>query len=536
MSLTAPAPAAELARSPAARVVGALAARDGLFCTHFEHREALPLPEHWEVRDRPDLGPYPWDEDGGWRQGHLPETKFRSFRLDRRIASFHPLHGPKWGAHELCHALVGFGWAPGMSALWHATAARLAEVLPVALWYFYDEAGLRRCPLHVGGGPLFGRRCRDCEQAAESPHTETIVDESWHHRGRDYVERELDAAAKTLRTGQVHPHRFATLDLSTDGLAYVAAHGPVLMSDAFAEWTARFLGGESDGHHDSIDGLVARVRAVADALAGGPLPPPVHGGARRAAQDVGWRLLALMEDVEGEAHAELAGMVERLAGAQDLPGIAQTIDDYIALHEDWVLPAPETLFAVGYPLPRGMGSSTAQLGAGLASGLPTVWAELGEARDELVASFVGSDPLERRPLARRFADWLGAQDHPLASLARFEAALTHPAANDPAERSLEDAPVRPGPLRRTRGVEVVRLENPVQVEGGLGVEVPEDGGWVAVVRRGDQTDVEALEHDEAQALLKADQPVVPDELGLEDGGRLLRGRGLLSAVAWRAAY
>lgn len=536
MSLSVPAPAGELTRSPAARVVGALAARDGLFCTHFEHRQAMPLPEHWEVRDRPDLGPYPWDEDGGWRQGHLPETKFRSFRLDRRIASFHPLHGPKWGAHELCHALVGFGWSPGVSALWHATAARLAEVLPVALWYFYDEAGLRRCPLHAEGGPLFGRRCLDCEHAAENTDIESTVDESWHRRGRAYVEREIDAAAKTLRTGQVLPSRFATLDLSTDGLAYVAAHGPVLMSDAFAEWVARFLDGESDGHHNSIDGLVARVRAVADALAGGPLPAPVHGGERRAAQDVGWRLLALMEDVEGEAHAELARMVERLATAQDLAGIGRTIDDYTTLHEDWVLPSPEAVFAVGYPLPQGHGTSTAQLGAGLASGLPSVWSALGDGREALVARFATSDPLERRPLARRFADWLGAQHHPLTSLARFEAALTHPAANDPAERSLEDTPVRQGPLRRTRGVEVVRLERPVQVEGGLGVEVPEDGGWVAVVRRGAETNVEALDQAEAIALLKADQPVAPDELDLEDSGRLLRGRGLLSAVAWRAAY
>ena len=100
--------AGELERSVAARSVGRMASASGLFAAHFEHRLEMPLPDWWCVSDA-DLGPYPWASEGAWRGGSLNETKFRVFRLDRRIASFHPGHAAKWGAHELCHGLVGFG-------------------------------------------------------------------------------------------------------------------------------------------------------------------------------------------------------------------------------------------------------------------------------------------------------------------------------------------------------------------------------------------------------------------------------------------
>ena len=120
-------PDAEFTRSDAARAVRRMADASGLFAAHFEHRLELELPEWWCVPDA-DLGPYPWEMPQPWQSGGLHETKFRTFRLDRRVASFHPLHAPKWGAHELCHGLVGFGWKPGASMLWLATAARLAEL------------------------------------------------------------------------------------------------------------------------------------------------------------------------------------------------------------------------------------------------------------------------------------------------------------------------------------------------------------------------------------------------------------------------
>ena len=158
-------PVAELTRSTAARRVAELASESELVVSCFEHRVRLPLPERWCPDDRPDLG-----EPPGWEAGVLPEAKYQSFCHDRRVASFHPGHRAKWMTHELCHGLVGFAWRPDASILFHALAARLAEVLPVALWYFFDEIDLLRCPRHVGSGALFDLLCPACEALAGTAH------------------------------------------------------------------------------------------------------------------------------------------------------------------------------------------------------------------------------------------------------------------------------------------------------------------------------------------------------------------------------
>ena len=230
------APEAELDRSPAARRVGTLAAASGLRLAHWEHRVQLEQPEGWQPVNRPDLG-----QPSTWVDGVLPETKFRTFRLDRRIGSFNPSHRAKWTAHELLHGLVGFGWRPDGTALFHATAARLSEVLPVALWYFFDEAGLARCDRHTGQGPLFGTFCPACERAAQQgPAAGT--DPELVEQGRAFVQRELDACDKSARTGRVWPNRWATIDLSSDGLAYAASHMAALCrTRSFARWVAGVL-------------------------------------------------------------------------------------------------------------------------------------------------------------------------------------------------------------------------------------------------------------------------------------------------------
>ena len=150
------APTHELLRSPAAQRIGILAAQSGLLLSHFETRLDLEWPEEWEPHNRPDLG-----QPQRWKGGVLPETKYRSFSHDRIIGSFHPSHRAKWTAHELCHGLVGFAWSPNFNRFHHALAARVSEVLPVALYYFFDEAGLRRCPDHAERSAwhlLFGLR------------------------------------------------------------------------------------------------------------------------------------------------------------------------------------------------------------------------------------------------------------------------------------------------------------------------------------------------------------------------------------------
>ena len=280
------APPSELSRSPAAARIGELAAASGLFLSHFEQRWEPEWPEPWNPQGRPDLG-----ERAGWVHGVLPETKFRTFQLDRLIGSLHPAHRAKWTAHELSHGLVGFAWKPGATPLWRATAARIAELLPVTLWYFLDEAGLQRCPDHAGGGPLFGTHCPACEDAARrGPVPADATD--WHARARAYVEAELAAVAETRRLGRPVSHRHATLVLCSDGLAYEAAHGARVESAAFHSWVERFCE-EGDGWHASLDALEARVLALLDDLTGGPAAAPWTGGRERwIAQDLGWRLSA----------------------------------------------------------------------------------------------------------------------------------------------------------------------------------------------------------------------------------------------------
>lgn len=482
----------EVDRSVAARAIGRMASASGLFCAHFEHRLELPLPEWWQVPDA-DLGPYPWEAGGGWRAGTLHETKFRTFRLDRRIGSFHPAHAAKWSTHELCHGLIGFGWRPGASALWLATAARLAELVPVALWYFFDEAGLARCPRHAGQGALFGPACPDCEDRArrQPGAADGAGVRRWRQRGRTFVEDEIDAAWRTLSTGIPVSNRYGTLDLCTDGLAYTRAHGPVFADPVFAEWVERFYTVDR-GWHDDLDSLVGRCRDVVAAVCDEGDAPPLAGHAgTRVAQDLGWRFMQLRAEVEGEVDGELERLVSGLAEAAGatLPearsGIAAVIADYEALFDSYVLPPPADLFAVGYPLPGGYGTSVAQLAAGIEDTLPLTRARLGADFETVVERWARADRWQRCGVGDRFAAWARDRLEPaIADQAALEAALVHVAAPDPAAVTLgaaaaEDA--RWVPVRNSRRVRISHDvgTDPEHPGTGAPFEAPV---WVCVVR------------------------------------------------------
>jgi len=534
------APLAELSRTASARAIARMAHASGLRLAHFEHRFAMPLPEEWEVNDV-DLGPYAWSAEGGWRPGTLPETKFRSFRLDRRIGSFHPSHGGKWTVHELCHGLVGFGWRPDTSPLWMATAARLAELVPVALWYFFDEAGALRCPRHAGGGALFGVTCPDCERighAGAGPEFgEDARMERWYRQGRTFVEAEIDAAWRTLASGIPISNRHGTLDLSTDGLAYVRAHGPVLNSPVFGAWVERFCR-EDAGWHADLESLVARARDVVAAIGGEGDGPPLEGESGLwKLQDVGWRLLQLRVEVDGEAGDAITAMVDRLAAAVDGGdadnALADVISEYTLLHDDVYVPPPGELFAVGYPLPHGHGSSVEQLAAGIATTLPATWGCLGADALDVVAEWAAADPWERRGIGDRFADW--ARDHlPLvhAERACLEAALVHVEAPDLAARALDGLAPRSGERRRSRHVRVVQVSHDVAADPDApGTGEPLDGPtWLAVVRDLDGGR-EVLALTDAQGVVLADDGVVEPEPGDPELG-VLDEAGLLAPVAW----
>lgn len=402
-------PAHETTRSVAASRVAGPAAEEGLLLFHFEHRALLDVPGPWQRRA--DDGALP-----RWSQGVLPEPKYGAFRHDQGIGSFHPGHRAKWSTHELCHGLVGTAWRPGASRLFHATAGRLSELVPVVLWYTLDEIGLRRCPRHTS--PLYRTHCPACERAAAQGAGPVDVDSARRHlkAARDFVEQELDAVARTRRTGSPVHHVHGSLDLCSDGLAYAASHGPRLESPGFSMWAERYLG-PSVGGYDALEALQDRVVAVFLHLAAGE-PLPARGAVRKdwVHQDVAGRVL---QGLHGDGEACLP-IWEHLDDG-DVEGTIRTYAD-VAGRVGGQHPAD--VFAPGYHLLEGVGRSIEQVEEGLGTVVPMTMQLAEDAELDLVEPFVLDDAAARVPLGLRFASWLGAHAAPhVVALARYEALL-----------------------------------------------------------------------------------------------------------------
>ncbi len=460
-------PAGELARSPAAHRVAELAAQSGLFLFHYEHRAHLELPEAWVPAGQPELASPPT-----WDGGVLPERKYQSFRHDLPLGGYHPGHRAKWSTHELCHGLVGFAWKPDASPLFLATAGRLAELLPVVLWYGLDEAFLRRCPDHRGRGALFRELCPRCEAlaaaTAEDPDAERHLE-----MARAFLDGELAAIARTRREGRPVAWHHATLNLCSDGLAYAAAHGSRLCSPEFARYIEAF-GVAGAAWHTSLDELEERVVAVARAICGADLDPhvptPEHGRWLWTLQDLGWRLIQIRAQTEGDAATQLDRIIADLADAvpeaheRGAAAVVQAHQAYTELFDSWFVPSPTDVFAVGYPLPDGLGSSVSQLEAGIRSAMPLTTAVLESDLGTYSAWLAQHDDWARRPLAERFASML---DGPVGALAQLEAAVGAPVTRDPHAVSLGTQGER---FRLARGCRILDLELDA-VELAEGVEL-----------------------------------------------------------------
>jgi hypothetical protein len=402
-------PRHETTRSVAAARVARAAAAEGLLLFHFEHRALLEVPASWQRRA--DDGALP-----RWSQGVLPEPKYGAFRHDQGVGSFHPGHRAKWATHELCHGLVGTAWHPGASRLFHATAGRLAELVPVVLWYTLDEIGLRRCPRHTG--PLFRAHCPACERAAAegAGPVDPAAARRQLERARDYVERELAAVAQTRRSGVPVHHVHGSLDLCSDGLAYSAAHGPRLDSPGFAAWAERYLE-PTLGGYEALEALEARAVEVFLHLATGRALP------ERGATRGGW----VRQDLSGRVLQGLHGDAEPCAPVWDCldqDDLEGAIRAYAEAADACGGEHPADVFASGYPLLPGVGRSLEQVEEGLASVVPMTLQLAEDAELDLVEAFVDADPPARVPLGLRFAAWLEGRAVPhVVALARYEAML-----------------------------------------------------------------------------------------------------------------
>lgn len=411
------APARDFQRSPVAARIGRLAAAEGAFCFHFEHRAHLELPDSWIAAGREDDA-----EPQTWTNGQLAERKYQSFRHDLMIGSFHPGHRGKWTTHELCHMLVGFAWRPDATPLFHATAARLAELLPVVLYYFLDEVRLDRCPAHDRGGALYRALCTDCESLAAPRPVDVDVDSILLGEGLRFIDRELAAIARSRREGLALPHRHGSLELASDGLAYARSHAKRLDSPAFRDWVALF-GSAADGLSNTLDDLEARcIQILRALLLDAPCPPRADRDPQRwARQDLAMRLLQVREDTEGTAAKALSQLAADVAAGAPFSSLR---DRYDELGEEYVLPSVETMWAVGYPIAEETGRDALQIGEGLRSAAPLTIELLGATGVDLLPTFCRGDLADRQPIGARFSQWLSAHHPgPAAELAAFEFAV-----------------------------------------------------------------------------------------------------------------
>jgi hypothetical protein len=382
------------------------------------------------------------------------------------VGSFHPGHRSQWAAHELCHRLVGFAWRPGAAPLFHVLAARLSELLPTAVWYFFEEAHLRRCRAHTGQGPIFGAYCEACERVGRTPSPapgeDADADENRERAlaaGLRFMDRELAAVARSRRTGRCEPNGWATLQLSTDALAYTAAHLERLHAPEMHEFVEHFFP-PGTGLHDSLDALEARVLAVRDALLEDrPVPVWAVTADRWMRQDLAWRLLVVRAECDPEdgAHPALSRLLVALAAGRP---VAEIHAGYVEVHRDFVLPEPDDVFAVGYDLEELQGRSVRQVTEGLESVVPNTLALLdADETPGVVAEFLAADvDGARGPLARRFAAHLRAhRPGPVADLATYESVLAHPRTSDPEAATLGVAGARDKRRRRSEAFEILRF-------------------------------------------------------------------------------
>lgn len=561
------APWQDLARSPAALRVARLAERRGLFLFDYEQRVELELPEAWHPVGRPDLGVT--GVPAGWERGVRGESKYLSFRHEVLLGSLHAGHRAKWSTHELCHGLVGFCWKPDGSTLYHALAARLAEVLPVALWYFFDEAHATRCARHATQtevGPGFCLRCEQRQARAEltpetpldvldgqpGPHRTSSVwgddpaQAAWTQRGLDFVRRELDAVRRSVESGQpvFTPH--GAIDLMTDGIQYAAAHGPRLRAPETASAMAHAFSPGTPGVFSDLLTFADHVERLAGFVAGVDPTWPVLAGnqAELAASDLVLRLMQVAADTDGECFAALTGLAAELGAQQNGAGVSQAIAAYEALFEDFELPEASDVFAVGYALPSGHGFGVEQVAEGLGSALGATMETLREGGETetfaLVRAFCASNAPSRAPLAERFVQFLSAgeassQRRELVGLASLEAAIASVAPPDPVELGLGLDGALAETLALASGVALVR---PGFDAGGLLMHGAADpkGPRSFLVRRDAADEVglvalsEALAERLAAGPLGAAQVVAEAERDAEL--RALLDEGLLVADRW----
>jgi hypothetical protein len=412
-------PEYELNRSFVAKRIGELAEENHLFLFNYESRVQLEANPAWLEHDQGGASTLPQ-----WNAGVLSEAKYAAFKSDCRIGSFHQGQQAKWTAHELCHALLGFSWQENASLYFHATAARIAELLPVVVFYYYDEVGLQRCVEHSELAFPYVAYCAACEAAAKSGAKAKQSDALfWLDKGNDFYESEINAIKKGLLKGVIQANPNHKLDLASDGLAYARANAARLNSQEFKRYIEQFVP-KNTGCTTNIDDFIERSEALQKALLNGDSFPSYSANRETwVIQDLAWRLIEIQAQTDGELFSELEKILLKLETDKSQKTILSTLRQYEELAEEYFCPDAVDVFSLGYSLNEKYGHSYRQIKEGLESALPLSMRQVSNK----VEAFVKQDRADRRFLAFRFASYLKETSNEFSELAEFEAALLHPA-------------------------------------------------------------------------------------------------------------
>lgn len=338
-------PAADFLSTLLSARIGLMGAQVGLRFVHHELRRRLPFPE--------GLGPEVAVWDGQtvpeWREGVLETPKYFSFFLDTPFPAYNTNYRIKWRPHEVLHGLVTFFWSPEMTRFEAYVGARIAELLPVAHWYGYDEILRPRCPKHKGQ-LLYRMSCPDCEALSGRPYWETdvsdarLLDQSRlaEARAASYLATELAAINAEMDSGRRVWTHHPRLDGASDAEGYLKGHHNRLTAWSFGATVEHFLVAGVD-YQDTVAGLRDNMLSVQSALLHDPLSFDAETAERRymrrVLRDLGYRTFVALEWLDEGSAAE-DGLMPIVEAAAALSGelLSPGADPGrgVALVHDWL--------------------------------------------------------------------------------------------------------------------------------------------------------------------------------------------------------
>ena len=374
------------------------ASKNDFFLYHFEYRYLLDLPEIWKNDG---------DQEAYWTNGILKEDKYQHFRNDSRIGSFNPSHSSKWTSHELTHLLTGFAWNSDFSYFDIAIAARLAELIPVIVFYYWDEAYTKRCAKHKEQAS-YGKLCFECEKLAEINPDDPIAEKLMEEADK-FFHSEIESIKKSIKEEKFNFNPYWKLDLMSDAISYTKHQSKRLQSLEFHEFIEKFHP-KNTGLYRTIDEFLAHIESLYKNMKVQKNLKKFDGNRDLwISQDIAWRFTSFQLTSQSESVKEECSIfIDELAENKNIESIQKCIEDYWQIYnqnEDEFL-HPDMLFGVGYQIDPEHGKSFSMIESGLISSVGPALEYMTIKHDidslEMIVNFISSDEYERDFLSHRF--------------------------------------------------------------------------------------------------------------------------------------